>query len=116
MSQDTQVILAGLFILCLGFYSFYVSRNKKTLEKMSENIMKSDNFFTRHYNYSEQYFRLSYVWSGYFCFLVGCLVLFTRTSFSHTTIGDYFVKTLIFLIFGSAIAVIIYSSWRFVKK
>lgn len=78
--------------------------------------MKSDNFFTRKFDYSESYYRLLYGFSSFFCFLFGAIALISRTSFSHTTIGKFLVYSLIFLIFASGLSVILYSNWRFKKQ
>jgi hypothetical protein len=77
--------------------------------------MKSDNLFTKRFNYSEEWFRVLYVFVGVFCIICGLIALISRTQFSHTVFGKYFLEFLVLSIFVGGLAAIIYSNWRFRK-
>ena len=78
--------------------------------------MKSDNYFTKRFNYSEEWFRFMHVFVGLFCVVWGVVALLSLTSFSQTFFGEYILETLVLTTFVGGFFAIIYSNWRFRKK
>jgi hypothetical protein len=115
MSQDGQIILAGIFCFGMAGYAFYLSRSEKSLRKMVDNMKKKPFFVSKRVDFSEQYFRFFCTFAAVFFVFCGLLTLITRMPFSHTIFGEYVVKTTVIIIFTGGIVAIIYASWRFRK-